>query len=193
MKKETQPAKLSYFFGPGWKELWLFIKKFWGFNQEDIRKRAEKAEMGKGIMSLTGAGRLLSCLSLILFGTFFFVVISAAVSLVLGVAFLLVYVLIFIVWSIDRLYLLRKGIFVACPNCKNKYLLPIYICPGCGAKHTKLAPGKYGVFNRMCNCGQKMPSHFITKREKLDAECPKCGVALSGTGSKPICVPVIGG
>lgn len=193
MKKEAQPAKPSYFFGPGWKELGLFIKKFWGFNQEDIRKRAEKAETGKGIMSLSGAGRLLSCFSLILFGTLFFVIISAAVSVVLGIAFLIVYVLIFIVWSIDRIHLVRKGIFVACPNCKNKYLIPIYICPGCGEKHTKLTPGKYGVFNRTCNCGQKIPSHFITNRGKLDAECPKCGFALSGTGSKPICIPVIGG
>lgn len=193
MKKETQPAKISYFFGPGWKELWLFIKKFWGFNQEDIIKRAKKAEDGKGIMSLSGAGRLLSCFSLILFGTLFFVIISAAVSLVLGIAFLIVYVLIFIVWSIDRLHLIRKGIFVACPECKNKYLIPIYICPGCGAKHTRLTPGKYGVFNRTCDCGQKIPSHFITNRGKLDAECPICGISLSGTGSKPICVPIIGG
>lgn len=193
MKKEAQPAKTSYFFGPGWKDLWLFIKKFWGYNQEDIKKRAKKAETGKGIMSLSGAGRLLSCFSLILFGTLFFVVISAAVSLVLGVAFLCVYAFIFVVWSADILYLLRKGIFVACPNCKDKYLIPTYICPGCGARHTKLTPGRYGVFHRTCLCGEKLPSHFMTNRGKTAAECPKCGFALSGTGNKPICVPVIGG
>lgn len=193
MKKEVQPAKLSYFFGPGWKELWIFIKKFWSFNQEDIKKRAEKVETGKGIMSLSGAGRLLSCFSLILFGTLFFIIISAAVSAVLGVAFLLVYALIFVIWSVDRLQLISKGIFVACPECKSKYLIPIYICPSCKAKHTKLTPGKYGVFNRTCNCGQRIPSHFITNRDKLAAECPKCGISLSGTGNKPICIPVIGG
>ena len=109
MKREIQPAKVSYFFGAGWEEMWLFIKKFWGFNQEDIKKRAEKVETGKGIMSLSGAGRLLSCFSLILFGTLFFILISAAVSIVLGVAFLAVYVLIFVIWSVDRLYLIRKG------------------------------------------------------------------------------------
>lgn len=193
MKNEKQPAKVSYFFGPGWQKLWQFIKKFWEFNQEDIKKSAEKVETGKGIMSFSGAGWLLSCFFMILFGTLFFIVISAAVSFVLGVAFLLIYVLIFVIWSVDRLHLIRKGIFVACPNCKNKYLIPIYICPNCGVKHTKLIPGKYGVLKRTCNCGQKIPSHFLTKREKLAAECPKCGIALSGTGSKPICIPVIGG
>ena len=193
MKKELQPAKMSYFFGPGWNDLWTFIKKFWGYNQEDIKKRAVKAETGKGIMSFSGAARLLSCFALILFGTFFFVVISAAVSVILGIPFLVVYALIFIVWGIDRIYLFRRRIFVACPNCKNKYLIPTYICPSCGAKHTKLMPGKYGVFKRTCNCGKKIPSHFLTNRGKLAAECPKCGVSLSGTGSRPILVPVIGG
>ncbi len=193
MKKDVQPAKMSYFFGPGWRDLWLFIKKFWGYNQEDIKRRAEKVETGKGIMSLSGASRLLSCFALILFGTFFFVLIAATVSALLGVAFLVVYVLIFLVWGIDRLLLISKGIFVACPDCKSKYLIPVYLCPGCGARHTVLTPGKYGVFKRTCNCGHKIPSHFVTNRGKLAAECPKCSFALSGTGNKPLCIPVIGG
>ena len=193
MKKEKQPAKMSYFFGPGWKELGDFIKKFWSLNQEDIKKRAEKVETGKGIMSFSGAGNLMSCVSLIIFGTFFFCVITCAVSAVLGAAFFVVYALILVIWLLDRINLVSKGIFVACPNCKSKYLIPTYICPGCGEKHTKLTPGKYGVFHRTCNCGKKIPSHFLTKRGALDAECPKCGVSLSGTGSKPLCIPVIGG
>ena len=113
MKKNTQPAKVSYFFGPGWKELGDFIKKFWALNQEDIKKRAEKVETGKGIMSFSGAGNLMSCVSLILFGTFFFGVITLAVSAILGVAFFVVYALILIIWLLDRINLVSKGIFVA--------------------------------------------------------------------------------
>ncbi len=193
MSKNPQPAKMSYFFGPGWKDLGTFIKKFWGYNQDDIKKRAKKVETGKGIMSLSGAGSLMSCLSLIVFGTFFFVVLSAAFSAVLGTAFLVVYAFILIIWLIDRISLFSKGIFVACPNCKSKYLIPTYFCSGCGAKHTNLTPGKYGVFFRKCNCGTKIPTHFLTNRGSLDAECPKCGYSLNGTGSRPICIPVIGG
>lgn len=194
IEKSIQPARESYFFGSGWKDLWLFIRKFWGFNQKDIRKRAKKIENGKGIMSFSGAGQLLSCFSLIVFGTFFFVVISFVVSAILGITFLAVYAMVFVIWAIDRLHLIRKGIFVACPNCKNKYLIPIYICPCCGVKHTKLLPGKYGAFKRICICGQKIPSHFMTGRgSKLAAECPKCGFELRKTGSKPLCVPVVGG
>ena len=193
MKKVTQPAKTSYFFGPGWQRLWQFISLFWGFNRDDIRKRAEKVEKGKGIMSISGAFRFLSCIGLLFFGTIFFIIISTAVSVVLGIAFLIVCVLVFLIFVLDRLHLLRKGIFVPCPNCKEKFLIPVYLCPKCGVKHTMLTPGKYGIMNRICNCGQKLPTNFITNRGKLDAECPKCGHPLRGTGNKPICIPIVGG
>ena len=39
---------------------------------------------------------------------------------------------------VDRLYLVRKKIFTACHECKEKSLIPTYICPKCGAKHTNL-------------------------------------------------------
>lgn len=193
MKKETQPAKISYFFGPGWKQLGEFIKTFWNLNQEDVKKRQAKFESGMGIMSLGGVANLVSCFMLLLFGTIFFLIISGCVSVVLGAAYIIVYLLFFVVWLTDRIYLLRKRIFVACPNCKEKYLIPTYICPTCGRKHTKLTSGKYGAFKRTCECGTKLPSHFLTKRSTLAAECPKCGYSLSGTESVPICVPVIGG
>ena len=96
-------------------------------------------------------------------------------------------------WLTDRIYLLRKRIFVACPNCKEKYLIPTYRCPNCNRKHTRLTPGKYGAFYRTCECGEKIPCHFLTKRGSLAAECPNCGYSLSGTETVPICVPVIGG
>jgi len=193
MKREPQPAKISYFFGPGWKKLGKFIKEFWNLNQGDVKKRQEKFENGMGIMSIKGVFNLISCFMLILFGTLFFLIISGGVSAVLGIAYISVYIIFFLVWLTDRLYLLRKRIFVACPNCKEKYLIPTYLCPSCGKKHTRLMPGKYGAFKRTCICGTKIPTHFLTGRSSLVAECPKCGYALSGTGSVPICVPIIGG
>ncbi len=193
MKREKQPAKVSYFFGPGWKNLGEFTKIFWNLNRDDVRKRQKKFESGMGVMSIRGVANLISCFMLILFGTAFFVIISGAVSVILGIAYIIVYILFFIVWLTDRIYLLRKRIFVACPNCKEKYLIPTYRCPNCNRKHTRLTPGKYGAFYRTCECGEKIPCHFLTKRGSLAAECPNCGYSLSGTETVPICVPVIGG
>lgn len=142
MKREKQPAKVSYFFGPGWKNLGEFIKIFWNLNRDDVRKRQKKFESGMGVMSIRGVANLISCFMLILFGTAFFVIISGAVSVILGIAYIIVYILFFIVWLTDRIYLLRKRIFVACPNCKEKYLIPTYRCPNCNRKHTRLNSGK---------------------------------------------------
>ena len=89
MKKEVQPAKVNFFFGPGWKGLGLFISKFWSYNKEDIKKRTDKLENGKGIMSFRGARGLVSSITMILFGTLFFALITASVSVVLSVAFLI--------------------------------------------------------------------------------------------------------
>ncbi len=192
-KREEQPAKISYFYGPGWNDLNKFIKTFWNLNRDDIKARQEKFEHGKGIMTLKGSAALVSCLFLILFGTVSFLLISGIVSAVLGVAFLIIYILIFMAWLIDRIALLRRHIFVACPNCKEKYLIPTYLCPTCGAKHSWLVPGKYGVLYRKCDCGTKIPSHFLTKRGNLEGECPKCGFRLKGAESVPLYVPIIGG
>ena len=190
---EVQPAKVSYFFGPGWKDLAKFFKTFWKLNSDDIRVRQDKFETGKGIMTFKGAGALISCLFMILFGTASFVLISITISVVLGTVFLIIYFAIFLVWLVDRISLIRHHIFVGCPNCKEKYLIPTYICPTCGAKHTKLVPGKYGLIYRICECGTRIPTHFITKRGDLDAECPKCGYILKGAESVPLYVPIVGG
>ena len=42
MKREKQPAKVSYFFGPGWKNLGEFTKIFWNLNRDDVRKIAAR-------------------------------------------------------------------------------------------------------------------------------------------------------
>ena len=87
MKREKQPAKVSYFFGPGWKNLGEFTKIFWNLNRDDVRKRQKKFESGMGVMSIRGVANLISCFMLILFGTAFFVIISGAVSVILGIAY----------------------------------------------------------------------------------------------------------
>lgn len=114
MKKKAQPAKVSYFFGPGWNDLKTFIKKFWEFTQEDIKKRAEKVEKGKGVMSLSGAASLLSCFSLILFGSLF--------SLLLLLPYLLFWGL-FFYWYI--FYFFCFGFRTEFILSEIKFLLPV--------------------------------------------------------------------
>ena len=149
-------------------------------------------------MSFKGIFNLFCALAVVTFGTFFFVVISAVMLLIVSAFFLIVYLGFILAWLFDRLYLIRKRIFTACNECKNKFLIPIYICPDCGAHHTNLTPGVYGIFSRTCNCGKKLPTAFFNGRKRLKAICPYCLkegriTYLSDRESRPLCVPVVGG
>lgn len=104
-----------------------------------------------------------------------------------------VYIGFTLIWLVDRIYLMRKKIFTACHECKEKSLIPTYICPSCGAKHTNLTPGVYGILRRHCQCGEKLPTTFFNGRKNLEAECPVCGHKLMDRESRPICIPVVGG
>ena len=61
-------------------------------------------------------------------------------------------------------------------------------------EHTKLRPGKYGIWKRTCECGCKLPTTFFNGREKLESHCPTCGMDIKDGGKHvDICIPVVGG
>lgn len=149
-------------------------------------------------MSLKGVYNLFCALSVVSFGTVFFVLLSAIMVTFVSVLFVLVYVGFSAAWIFDRAYLARKKIFTACNECKCKTLIPTYICYKCGAYHTNLTPGVYGIFKRTCNCGEKLPTTFFNGRKKIQAICPNCLLEgkttyLNDRESRPLCIPVVGG
>lgn len=99
-----------------------------------------------------------------------------------------------IVYVIDTIYLRIKSISVICPVCQNKFVVPTFICPTCGAEHKSLRPGRYGLFHRTCSCGTKISSTCLTGRHKLDYKCPHCGKTYGGNSfTHDISIPVVGG
>ena len=99
-----------------------------------------------------------------------------------------------VVYVLDTVYLKLKSIRLSCPVCQNKYTVPAYVCPKCGAVHNALRPGRYGLFHRTCSCGERLPSTCFTGRHKLDYKCPHCGKLNSGNSlTHEISIPVIGG
>jgi len=97
----------------------------------------------------------------------------------------------------ERLSLAIRGIFMVCPNagCYKKITLPLYKCPDCGREHRHLVPSSFGVFSRICQCGKRLPTLFISGRGKLPAFCPHCNRSLvKEIGvTQNAHVPVIGG
>ena len=190
-----QPAKLSYFFGKGYLDLWNTIKESWIRNFATAKDKLALARE-HGFFSFGGGMNLVSAISIFTFGS----VISAFTTfwhvVILLIFFALVYIGFSLLWLVDRLYIMINKIKNACPNpeCQAPFLIPVYECPKCGVKHTKLVPGTYGIFKRTCQCGEKLPTTFLNGRGKLKAYCPTCGVGLSGdTASRQYAFPVVGG
>lgn len=197
MANQPQPAKKSYFFGKGYRDLGNTIKGAWSRNADSIKKYVSRlrslGNLGLPLKLFLGFINILAILAVIVFGSVMTAGISLINILVLLVFMTVVYLGFTVIWIADRLYLLRKRIFTACHECKEKSLIPTYLCPDCGAKHTNLTPGVYGIIYRTCNCGHKLPTVFFKNRKSLEAECTKCGKPLSDKESRPICIPIVGG
>lgn len=192
-----QPAKKSYFFDKGYRDMGNTIKGAWTRNMASISHyRDNLGDLGdKGAVGklFFGIVNILAMVAVIICGSIITAVITLANIAVLVVFMGIVYIGFSAIWLLDRLYLIRKKIFTACHECKEKSLIPTYICPKCGAKHTNLTPGVYGILHRQCNCGEKLPVTFFNGRKNLTAECPACGHRLMDRESRPICIPVVGG
>lgn len=196
-KIDPQPAKKSYFFGQGFLDIGRAIRQSWAQNAATARRYYSNYREC-GMLSFKGVFNLFRALSVVTFGTLFFAAISAMMLCVVSVIFVMVYLVFGLVWLFDRMYQIRHKIFSSCTLCKTKFRIPIYICPGCGAKHTNLVPGSYGIFKRTCLCGEKLPTTFFNGRKKLRGICPECyrrgrRTKINDRESRPLCVPVVGG
>lgn len=194
MAKE-QPAKVSYFFGKGYVDLGNTIKEAWALNFDSARRQLALAGE-KGYLSFGGGMNLIAAVSIFVFGSIITALTSAVHIGILFLFFACVYICFGILWLIDRIYIMANKIKSAChySDCQAAFLIPVYKCRKCGAKHTQLVPSKYGIFRRVCLCGEKLPTTFLNGRGRLEAYCPKCDRPLSGdTASRQYAFPVIGG
>jgi hypothetical protein len=89
---------------------------------------------------------------------------------------------IFVLRGIDSVLLRVRGIRMTCPGCYRHIPYPSYRCPGCGALHHDVRPGRYGVLRRRCACGEhSLPTLLIFGSDRLAAFCPYrvCGAPLA--------------
>ena len=204
MAKVSQPAKKSYFFSKGYLDVINTIKGAWQRNFASLEKYRDNIEnarySGKSGFTFQLILNVLAAISIVIFGSIITAIVSFLNIAVVLVVMVIIYIGFSIIWLVDRVYLMRKKIFTACHECKEKSLIPTYICPKCGAKHTNLTPGVYGILKRTCvgedpnsYCGEKLPTTFFNGRRNLEAICPHCSTPLADRESVPICIPIVGG
>lgn len=197
MALAPQPAEKSYFFSKGYTDLANTIKGAWSRNGISIKRNIEnlhnledKSTVPKIFLAIVN---IMAIIAVVLFGSIITASITAINIILLFVFMVAIYIGFSVIWFIDRIYLTQKKIFTACHECKEKSLIPTYLCPRCNAKHTNLTPSVYGILYRTCHCGEKIPTVFFNGRKNLEAECPYCGHSLTDRESRPICIPVVGG
>lgn len=60
-----------------------------------------------------------------------------------------------------------------CPVDHERFPLPVYVCPSCGADHRQLVPGRWGIIRRECSCGRvSLPTMVLTGRQRVPQRCP---------------------
>ncbi|MGC2636548.1 MAG: hypothetical protein WA294_05180, partial [Acidobacteriaceae bacterium] len=141
---------------------------------------------GVGLGSFVGAG-----LGLVV-GAFIAVPVGLVVLSVAG----FVWVGSRLLQSLERGRRRLRGAHFDCPACHERAPLPVYVCPGCGAKHKQLLPGKWGVRRRRCECDSvSLPVRESGGRHSLTAECPSCSHVMPGAGGivPEVVVPIVGG
>jgi len=104
------------------------------------------------------------------------VLVSVVVGVVAGVSWVLIWLLRFA----DRVRRRVRHASYECPADHERFALPVYLCPACGAEHHRLVPGRWGIFRRECECGETaLPTTVIAGRQKVPQQCP-AGHPMSG-------------
>jgi len=196
-EKGIEPAKRSYFFGPGYNQLKGTIKDGFAFSKATAKGIKNKIIEQTGDESFLGFLGMVIGVGVDITYNIIGGVISIGCILIHGgitlIVMCIIYIIFGIVWLIDRLYLLIKKIKNDCAVCHEPFMIPVYACPDCGAKHRNLVPGAYGIFSHRCNCGTSLPSTFLGGRSKLDAYCPFCDSKLIASDTRSVIIQLGGG
>jgi len=128
------------------------------------------------------------------------VVVGGLIAVVLGLVVVCVTAVVWVgsrvLQAFERSRRRVRGAHFDCPECHERSSLPVYVCPGCGAKHRQLLPGRWGVRRRRCGCDSvSLPVLESNGRHSLTAECPVCSHLMPGAGGivPEVVVPIVGG
>jgi len=194
-----ESARESFFY---WKGDWWFnlrdtCKATWDANVQKAQLFWEEAktkwrEEGGAFLALFWVTATTS----VWLGTGLFLPILFVVfGLLFSFAFVTYNLLAYSIYGLESIWLKIHGVYTLCPACSRSAALPVFICH-CGTEHYCLRPTpRYGVFARVCKCGEKLSTSTFLKRGRLGARCPHddCQAPLSGEAYRPTTIALIGG
>ncbi len=165
----AEPAFLSYFQKAAFRDLHTALRGCLQGIPQHLRpianwitKNSLGGKAAKFVWPL-GIAALLALIPPILFATVF---LGSIVLIYVGGLLLLQafnFFLAYLLFVAELLVMKIRAGYAKCPHsgCYEPLPLPIILCPGCGAEHHKLLPGRTGIFYCRCRCGQKLPTPGI--------------------------------
>jgi len=191
-----EPAFRAYYRSQVWRDLTLAAATAW-------KRAGEETTRIQALVPQGDSGFLTVFRVILVVYAYVGFAAGAVLSVIVGIVPALVIALIAGgAWAIgaplrglERLRRQRRGTHFDCPTCRDRFPLPVYVCPNCGAKHRQLAPGPFGVVRHRCTCAARLPAVQLLGRERLTSECPAHGHLLGeGVGTvRTFHVPVAGG
>ena len=199
-------TRRNYCFGPGYRQVLTIVKdaaagqvrqlKMWKEWREkahdwvDYRFEWPPFLIGGFICVYASYGFLVVATAVLGF-TFIGVI---AILLCLGMfAVMTGFFLVFgVLWLIDRSLLALRSIQSRCPNCKERCIVPVFVCGNCGQPHRNLTPGPYGVAHRRCSCGARLATMYLTGRSRLEARCPRCSTEVAASDAQQFGIQLVG-
>lgn len=107
-------------------------------------------------------------------------IVAAPILLVAGILIAGAWIMVGILRLVEAARRRIRRTAYECPHDHERFSLPVYVCPGCGAEHRQLVPGRWGIFRRECACEQvALPTTVIGGRQRVPQRCPS-GHPMSG-------------
>ncbi|MFL0197573.1 hypothetical protein ACJDU8_18680 [Clostridium sp. WILCCON 0269] len=187
--KFGEPSQEKYFFNKQYEDLLNTYESAKSINTGNILRLKGELEVRSHFTyyRVKAAQKVIYIVGALLNAVFF-----SIHFLIITVISLPVYMLYFMVMSVEKIKFVRGRIWGVCPHCLSKFNIPYYVCPNCGRVHKVLTPGPYGIIKRKCKCKKVIPCTNLGGRFKLKALCPVCGKDIESRESSPICIPVVG-
>jgi Double-GTPase 2 len=107
-------------------------------------------------------------------------ILTLPVVVVAGVVVVGAWLLIGVLRAAEALRRKVRRTSYECPVDHERFPLPVYVCPSCGAEHRRLVPGRWGIVKRECRCGAvALPTMVLNGRQRVPQQCPS-GHSMAG-------------
>jgi hypothetical protein len=176
-----EPAFELYVLGQFRRDLVSAGEDAWASMERARQLTVDFGEANKeGVRMPLGIGAVVGGMVGMTFGVVICAVLALPVLIVAGIVIAGSWALIVLLRAAEAVRRRVRRTSYECPVDHERFPLPLYVCPSCGAEHRQLVPGRWGIIKRECECGAvALPTMVLNGRQRVPQRCPS-GHPMSG-------------